>query len=53
MIIPETEYCYELPVRECGWASLEIGNGTAVDMEQAQQLIIVLQRWIDGEDIED
>ncbi|MEQ9830580.1 hypothetical protein [Pectobacterium versatile] len=53
MIIPENENCYGLVVEDLG-DTLSIGeDGLAVDTEQAQQLIVVLQRWIDGEDIED
>ncbi|MEH2922391.1 hypothetical protein ACFFL1_05975 [Samsonia erythrinae] len=53
MIIPENEDCYGLEVEDLGWM-LSIGSdGLAIDREQAQQLIVVLQRWIDNEDIED
>ncbi|QZN97809.1 hypothetical protein [Symbiopectobacterium purcellii] len=53
MIIPENENCYGLVVEDLG-DMLTIGDdGLAIDTEQAQQLIVVLQRWVDNEDIED
>ncbi|WP_165572527.1 hypothetical protein [Pectobacterium brasiliense] len=58
MIIPENENCFGLVVEDlgdhagCSMLSIGIG-GLAVDTEQAQQLIVVLQRWINNEDIED
>ncbi|GKX40322.1 hypothetical protein [Pectobacterium versatile] len=54
MIIPENENCHGLVVETIGHDMLAIGyDGLVVDSDQAQQLIIVLQRWIEGEDIED
>ncbi|MEI7195035.1 hypothetical protein WCT81_04720 [Pectobacterium versatile] len=53
MIIPENENCYDLVVEDLG-DMLTIGyDGLAVDTEQAQQLIVVLQRWVDNWSIED
>lgn len=53
MIIPENENCYALVVEDLGYALCIGDDGLAVDEEQAQQLIFVLQRWINNEDIED
>ncbi|QYW02889.1 hypothetical protein [Klebsiella phage ZCKP8] len=62
MIIEETKDCYELQVNHSfgdytiiTLTSFREGddvNSIGIDKHQAAQLIDVLQRWIDGEEIE-
>ena len=62
MIIEETKNCYELQVNHSfgGYPIITLTsfregddvNSIGIDKRQAAQLIEVLQRWVDGEEIE-
>lgn len=55
MIIEETEERYELEVYEpiCGGIAVyQGGDFLLIDKHQAAQLVVVLQKWINGEEIE-
>ncbi|QCQ57327.1 hypothetical protein KGB50_gp44 [Shigella phage DS8] len=62
MIIDETKNCYELQVSHSfsdypimmltSFREGDDVNSIGIDKHQAAQLIEVLQRWVDGEEIE-
>lgn len=62
MIIEETKNCYELQVNHSlgdytiimltSFREGDDVNSISIDKHQAAQLIEVLQRWVDGEEIE-
>lgn len=53
MIIEETHECIAITVKADRNADLsQFGEWIQLDKHQAAQLIEVLQRWVDGEEIE-
>lgn len=53
MIIEETYECYELTVKADRNADLkQFGGWIQIDRDQASQLIEVLQKWVNGEEID-
>lgn len=53
MIIEETHECNAIAVKADRNADLkQFGEWIQIDKQQARQLIEVLQKWLDGEEVE-